>query len=181
MPWNYQRKTSQPYTPRGTPIQQRFWSKVQVVPGADACWLWQGAMNDHGYGMFDINDKSMAASRAAWVLAHGEPTSGLCVLHRCDNRQCVRLDHLFLGTHQENMADARKKGRMGNATAYAAPSAIDGPRRGGRKLTPAHRDEIRQRLARGESQRALGLAFNVSHTAIWFVARSAPTSGKPAG
>ena len=33
------------------------------------------------------------------------------VLHRCDNRRCVRPDHLFLGTQQDNNADCKAKGR----------------------------------------------------------------------
>lgn len=41
---------------------------------------------------------------------------GLFVLHRCDNPSCVRSDHLFLGTNQDNVADmqAKKRGPLGD-------------------------------------------------------------------
>jgi hypothetical protein len=32
-------------------------------------------------------------------------------LHRCDNRWCVELNHLFLGTPKDNTDDMRAKGR----------------------------------------------------------------------
>lgn len=50
--------------------------------------------------------------RAAWQVAHGPPPLGLWVLHRCDNKRCVRLSHLFLGDHNRNMADMTSKGRQ---------------------------------------------------------------------
>lgn len=51
----------------------------------------------------------MRAHVYSWYLHNGSPV-GLCVCHRCDNRRYV--DHLFLGTHQDNMRDAKDKGRM---------------------------------------------------------------------
>lgn len=51
------------------------------------------------------------AHRAAWEAAHGPIPAGLFVLHHCDNRACSNLEHLYLGTHADNMRDVRERGR----------------------------------------------------------------------
>ena len=77
--------------------------------GPDDCWPWLGRLDHDGYGMFGWAHK---AHRAAYEDQVGPIPSGLCVLHRCDNRACCNGAHLFLGTNLDNLADMRAKGRQ---------------------------------------------------------------------
>jgi hypothetical protein len=130
--------------------KQRFWRKVKV--NLAGCWEWQGALSDSGYGVFDRgNRKYISPHRFAWELYTGAlPPDGIFVCHKCDNRKCVRKDHLFLGTQSDNMRDCRGKGRMnqtcGERHAYA-------------KLTNEQVLEIRNST---ESCAALGRRFGVT-------------------
>lgn len=93
-----------PLTPK-----TRFWSKVDT---SGECWRWLGSKNSHGYGDLRIGGIHKLAHRAAWEFENGTIPSGLFVCHHCDVRDCVRPDHLFLGTNSQNMRDAWKKGRL---------------------------------------------------------------------
>lgn len=89
-------------------IEQRFWTKVNKTSG---CWLWT-AGTIRGYGQIGINRRPSYAHRVAWELTHGPIPDGASVLHKCDVPLCVRPDHLFLGSQQDNLKDARQKGRL---------------------------------------------------------------------
>lgn len=95
------------------PPQLRFDTKVLRT---DGCWLWTAGKSGNGYGAFKLKDGSQVpAHRMAWELARGPIPDGLYVLHRCDNRQCVRPEHLFLGSARDNALDMMAKGRHGTA------------------------------------------------------------------
>ena len=90
----------------------RFWKHVTK---GDSCWVSDLKGRPEGYPVFKVvtadGSLSVKAHRVSWVLANGDIPDGLFVLHRCDNKKCVRPDHLFLGTHQDNMDDMAAKGR----------------------------------------------------------------------
>lgn len=96
------------------PAYLRFYRYVLI---ADGCWLWTGAKNRMGYGVFQIGRRgegTVLASRYAWEFFCGDIPDGLCVLHRCDTPACVNHRHLFLGTRADNNRDMVAKGRWKN-------------------------------------------------------------------
>lgn len=94
------------------PMMDRFFSKVHMVPEA-GCWIWAGCISgETRYGAFMLSrGKQMGAHRASWIIHRGPIPEGMFVCHKCDTRECVNPDHLFLGTHTDNMQDCSRKGR----------------------------------------------------------------------
>lgn len=95
----------------GSTLSERFW---QHVTKSDGCWTfsngggWYGAIST----VIDGKKKILKAHRVSWELHNGPVPAGMFVCHSCDNPSCVRPDHLWLGTHSNNMKDAMRKGRM---------------------------------------------------------------------
>lgn len=93
---------------------------------ANDCWLWQKPLNNKGYGKISFpHSKNIFVHRASYECFVGPITHGLEVCHSCDVPHCVNPKHLFLATHQGNMADSVKKGR---AKQVKWPSSVEAPR-----------------------------------------------------
>lgn len=147
----------------GIDLAERFWSKVDRSGGDDACWPFAGYRMPDGYGRVDWRGKLELAHRVAWSLANGQPLPEDDVLHECDNPPCCNPSHLFLGSHEINMADMVVKGRSSRKL---------GERNGRAELSEDDVRAIRERYASGNvSQTALSTAYGVDQTTISKIVR----------
>lgn len=141
----------------GMTISERFWGKVEKT---ETCWNWVGALYKNGYGQFVITgEPKTPAHRTAWRLVNGDIPIGMFICHKCDNRKCVRPDHLFVGTRQENVADmlAKRRNTFGESCWKA-------------KLTDQKVIEIHSRYSAGEFQSDLAKEFSVDQQTISSIA-----------
>lgn len=142
-------------------LADRFWSKVDRR-GADDCWPWTAATNEHGYGVMrpegQRSGPTVKAHRVSLTLA-GVDIEGLVVRHSCDNPPCVNPAHLSVGTKADNSADMVSRDRHAR-----------GSRSGTSKLTECQVVEIRARCAAGELHRVLAAEYGVSRVAITNIA-----------
>ena len=76
------------------------------------CWLWNRYTTRLGYGQCWNDGGSKLIHRIAYELFIGPIPVGMDVCHKCDVPSCVNPDHLFIGTHADNMADKKSKGRV---------------------------------------------------------------------
>ena len=89
----------------------RFHSKVSKVPTDKGCLLWEGCVLSGGYGQFYTSGTALQAHRVAYFIHNGSLSEDLYVCHECDVRRCCNPDHLWLGTHKDNIDDRQRKGR----------------------------------------------------------------------
>lgn len=143
------------------PLFDRLMRRIEYDTNG-GCWLWSGAViTGAGYGNIPVSGKSTAASRVSWTVFRGPIPAGMFVCHRCDVRLCCNPNHLFLGTHRENMADMARKGRAGAARGESSGVA---------KLNETQVREIRASIAAGASQRSVAVRFCVSAGAVQAIA-----------
>lgn len=90
---------------------RRFEEKYIPEPNS-GCWLWTASTDRTNYGRLSISGRFHGAHRVAWMLLRGSIPKGLHILHKCDMPCCVNPDHLYPGTHSQNMVDAVRRGRL---------------------------------------------------------------------
>jgi hypothetical protein len=146
-------------------LNEIFLENVYPEPNI-GCWIWCGPSNKEGYSNFQIGG-FRSGHRYAYFHYKGEFNKSLHVLHKCDNPWCVNPDHLFLGTHKDNMDDRTNKKRH---------KVLHGSDNGNSKLTADQVLEIRRlhnpktyptrKLAKmfNVNQR---LIFNILHRTTW--------------
>jgi hypothetical protein len=128
-----------------------------LVDEETGCWLWQGDFfADTGYGRMTVDGKTSLVHRVAYAHYNGvEIPKGLMVCHTCNNRRCMNPDHLYLGTHNDNMRDKAQSNVMKGED---NPKAL---------LTKEQVIEIKQHIReRRIVYREIGRMYGVSRQAI---------------
>lgn len=147
----------------------RFWKRIEQGDPTE-CWLWTGAVNNNGYGRFEVSRsgarKRIFAHRLAHFLRFGKPLTGMVLMHSCDVPRCCNPGHLRPGTQADNVQDARTKGRAVNPPLHAGAAHHSA------KLAAVDVAEIRRRYAAGGiTQEALGQEYGVTQSHIGNIVR----------
>jgi len=143
------------YKPRNI----NFWDYMDRTESS--CWEWKGYRNKDNYGQFQLKGKIRYTHCVAYELAKGAIPEGMEVCHTCDNPPCCNPDHLWLGTHHDNMLDMKRKGRNKFVCAI-------GEAHRGSKFTSDQVVSIRREYATGKvSLKALASKYNVGKSTIY--------------
>jgi len=156
-------------------FEDRFWKRVDK---SGACWVWIGPLRNDGYAQMEINGRKHLAHRISWSIEHGVVTGEHCVLHKCDNKPCVRPDHFLAGSRGDNNRDREAKGRGGRASGdrngrrTKPECTARGERQGSAKLTEAAVKNMRHRFSHGTVTRhQLAAEYGVSFFTVVDVIR----------
>lgn len=99
------------------------------------CWSCTShAVGTNGYPMIKRNNVRYSPQRYIWIQNFGEIPADMQVLHKCNNKLCIRPNHLYLGTAKDNVRDHMAIGGRTGETAGRA------------KLTNRQAVEIRGKL-----------------------------------
>jgi uncharacterized UBP type Zn finger protein len=136
-------------------LKQRFFDKIITIP-EHSCYEWIAYKHPKGYGKIQNKNGSRVAHRIAYELYYGPFNKNNLICHKCDNPGCVRPEHLFMGTAQDNNKDRDNKGRQAK-----------GESQGFSKLTSENVRKIIELVKLGEKSNAdIARMFNVNRSLI---------------
>ncbi len=142
--------------------EERFFNFVKQL--SSGCWEWQGAKHKDGYGFFTIKNKcQILAHRASFLMFNGEIPKGKCVCHTCDKPACVNPNHLWIGSHSDNMRDMKRKGRAGGI----AKHPLRGIYHSNAHYSIKDIKEIRQLYLNGKTTGEIAKQFQTTYKYIW--------------
>lgn len=112
------------------------------------CHIWQGHIDGVGYGRREVASGTVLAHRQIYIAAHGDLPGNIHVHHLCEQRDCVRLDHLEARGNSEHL-----RSHYG--------------------ITPEKYEQIKDAIRSGEeSQAAMARRFGVGTVFIWRLRKS---------
>lgn len=155
----YVRKGEDPTAPAH--LARRVMNGVESID-EHGCWIW-GRTTSAGYGCMTVRGRSVRVPRLVLALVHNKGVADVDeACHRCDQPLCVNPDHLFEGTHGDNVRDAVRKGRAKPPTAPVLRGELNPAAR----LSDADAAAVREAIARGERQRVIAARHGVSQSTI---------------
>lgn len=127
---------------------------AKVVKADNGCWLWTAGRRHDGYGMIWRGGRAVRAHRVSYELFCGPVTDDDVICHRCDVRNCINPEHLFLGTRLDNNQDKVAKGDQPHGEGHWRARFTD-------------EDVLLIRSMRHVSDRAMAERFGVNQSTIW--------------
>ncbi len=104
---------------RGMTLREKFKFYSQSTKSAEgSCVVWSGGIHGSGYGRVEHNKKHLRAHVVAWELVNGSVPPGKQINHTCDNKLCVNILHLYLGTQQDNISDKVQRNRCASGESH---------------------------------------------------------------
>ena len=87
------------------------WISSQTKLGGPkgTCMIWKRHKKKSGHAEMGYKYKKQLVARIVYQILNAiDLEEGDCVLHRCDQNDCVNIDHLYLGTYQDNHHDTMR-------------------------------------------------------------------------
>lgn len=134
-----------------------------IMFGLSDCWYWIGPIDPAGYGLWCYKTKPRKAHRISYALFNGDFERTKKILHKCDSRNCVNPEHLFIGTQLDNVRDMISKGR------HKFPERKYGEDNPLSKLTNKKIEEAKNLRNAGLSYKKIGKEMGFSTMAIFRV------------
>lgn len=127
---------------------------IQYVVQGD-CWICVSHRKTQGYPQTSRDGQPQRIYQFLYKLLKGPVSRGLEIRHLCGNKECIRPEHLEVGTRKDNMADAIRHG-----------TTLRGERNPNVKLNAQIVDAIRKRRLHGEPIQQVADAYGVSISTI---------------
>lgn len=132
-----------------------------ITKNENGCWIYK-RIEKNGYGSITVKRKSISAHRFSYELHYGIIPVGLYVCHKCDIKNCVNPDHLFIGTAKDNKQDHIKKGLAVFPRGTKQPHA---------QLNEEKVSKIKLKLKNGERQVDIAKEYGVKRNVIYDIKR----------
>ena len=151
--------------PRPTPKYEILLDILRNTEFEDKCVEWEFCKSTARYGQVvrykEKHAKKHLVHRIALEHKLGRPIKpGLHSCHHCDNPPCFNPNHLFEGTHLENMQDMHRKGKK---------PACRGEKHRDAKLSNLKVQEVRQLRSEGVSVIAIAKRMGVNRNSIYSI------------